>query len=263
MLNFDNPKITCSIILIIIMCVILLVSVTSHIINEKYTELVQNTSPRLQKIEYLYKKYDFSLFNCEQVYPIYVKSKASFDRFNFDMYFEKIIENNYQEMAYSIKKARSNVKKWKDMKTEYDTLPDLVQRGDEVIKHHSYLLYHKIESQLVPDAEHKLLQVPLDVYFVCVVKYTSPQGRNSYSKRKIYSEPEMLEHYSNLLERKKRQTSTNIERRKMSPTLRYNVMMRDGFRCVLCGRNPENDGVKLEVDHIIPVSKGEPVKKFL
>lgn len=32
-------------------------------------------------------------------------------------------------------------------------------------------------------------------------------------------------------------------------------MKRDGFRCVLCGRTAA-DGVKLHVDHILPVSKG-------
>ena len=41
----------------------------------------------------------------------------------------------------------------------------------------------------------------------------------------------------------------------MSPSLRYEIMKRDGFRCVLCGREA-SDGVKLEVDHILPVSKG-------
>jgi hypothetical protein len=39
-------------------------------------------------------------------------------------------------------------------------------------------------------------------------------------------------------------------------SLRFRVLERDGFRCVYCGRNPKDDGVKLEVDHIIPKSKG-------
>ena len=32
-------------------------------------------------------------------------------------------------------------------------------------------------------------------------------------------------------------------------------MRRDGFRCQLCGAT-QADGVKLHVDHIIPISKG-------
>lgn len=41
----------------------------------------------------------------------------------------------------------------------------------------------------------------------------------------------------------------------MTPKLRYSILKRDGFRCQICGRG-EKDGVKLHVDHIIPVSKG-------
>ena len=39
-------------------------------------------------------------------------------------------------------------------------------------------------------------------------------------------------------------------------SLRFRVLMRDKFRCVYCGRSPREDGVKLEVDHVHPKSKG-------
>jgi 5-methylcytosine-specific restriction endonuclease McrA len=47
----------------------------------------------------------------------------------------------------------------------------------------------------------------------------------------------------------------NIERSKMTESLRYDVLKRDGYRCQICGATA-NDGAKLHVDHIIPVSKG-------
>jgi 5-methylcytosine-specific restriction endonuclease McrA len=37
--------------------------------------------------------------------------------------------------------------------------------------------------------------------------------------------------------------------------LRFQVLRRDKYRCRLCGLTPE-DGVRLEVDHIVPVAKG-------
>ena len=55
--------------------------------------------------------------------------------------------------------------------------------------------------------------------------------------------------------RKKKRPKGYAERKKMSPKLRYEVLRRDGFRCVLCGKTVD-DGIKLEVDHIKPVSKG-------
>jgi len=41
----------------------------------------------------------------------------------------------------------------------------------------------------------------------------------------------------------------------ISQRVRYRILHRDGFRCKACGRGPE-DGVKLTIDHIIPVDWG-------
>lgn len=49
--------------------------------------------------------------------------------------------------------------------------------------------------------------------------------------------------------------NAELERSKMSQSLRYNILQRDGFRCQICGASADQ-GAKLEVDHIIPVSKG-------
>lgn len=45
------------------------------------------------------------------------------------------------------------------------------------------------------------------------------------------------------------------QRRLMTDSLRYDILRRDGFRCQICGATAQ-DGWKLHVDHIIPVSKG-------
>ena len=45
------------------------------------------------------------------------------------------------------------------------------------------------------------------------------------------------------------------QRRRMSAKLRYDVFQRDGGRCQICGAT-QADGVRLHVDHIVPVSKG-------
>lgn len=50
----------------------------------------------------------------------------------------------------------------------------------------------------------------------------------------------------------KRKTSRTINLR-----LRFIVMRRDDFKCRICGKSPANNpGTELEVDHIIPWSKG-------
>lgn len=50
----------------------------------------------------------------------------------------------------------------------------------------------------------------------------------------------------------KRENSRNI-----SLSIRLDVLSRDNFRCVFCGKSPATDlGTKLHIDHIIPFSKG-------
>lgn len=47
------------------------------------------------------------------------------------------------------------------------------------------------------------------------------------------------------------------DRRGITLSLRYKVLVRDNFRCVRCGRNPAtNPGVELHVDHVVPFSIG-------
>jgi 5-methylcytosine-specific restriction endonuclease McrA len=52
-------------------------------------------------------------------------------------------------------------------------------------------------------------------------------------------------------------TQLQIERDLMKASLRYQILKRDNYTCQACGRSPKTEtGVKLHIDHIIPVSKG-------
>lgn len=52
-----------------------------------------------------------------------------------------------------------------------------------------------------------------------------------------------------------RRMANDAEHAKVTRAMRYDVLRRDGFKCIRCGRGRE-DGVKLHVDHIVPVSRG-------
>lgn len=49
------------------------------------------------------------------------------------------------------------------------------------------------------------------------------------------------------------------ERNRMTNSLRYEVMNRDGFKCKKCGANGGES--QLEIDHIVPVSRGGLTEK--
>ena len=47
------------------------------------------------------------------------------------------------------------------------------------------------------------------------------------------------------------------EREKMTPSLRFDILVRDAFTCRACGRSPrKDDDIKLHVDHIKPIHHG-------
>jgi len=61
-------------------------------------------------------------------------------------------------------------------------------------------------------------------------------------------------HYENKIGVIKRRT--NNRRTGISSKLRFEIFQRDKFICKYCGKSKNEDGVKLQLDHIIPVSEG-------
>ena len=49
---------------------------------------------------------------------------------------------------------------------------------------------------------------------------------------------------------------SNVKRKPISPSLRFDVLEKDNFTCQYCGAKSVDDNVLLEVDHIVAVSKG-------
>jgi hypothetical protein len=54
----------------------------------------------------------------------------------------------------------------------------------------------------------------------------------------------------------KNEQESTVERSKLTPTLRMEILKHDNFRCCLCGKSPKDGVTELHVDHIIPISKG-------
>lgn len=116
--------------------------------------------------------------------------------------------------------------------------------------------YQAVEQDVIREARLPICRA----YSVnCHVSYTSPQGRNRYHKSQIYSEDEIRQE----MERQERKSAYHAsevyrrraERSRVTPSVRYRIMERDGFRCCVCGRSARS-GVELEVDHIIPIARG-------
>jgi len=52
----------------------------------------------------------------------------------------------------------------------------------------------------------------------------------------------------------------SFTRRTIPPGLRWKIFSRDDFKCTVCGKDPKNYEITLEVDHLIPWAEGGPTE---
>lgn len=175
----------------------------------------------------------------------------------------------------------------------YDELPKYKMLVDRYLK--IYNIYHEYESQVLKiydakrlyknmatapkdertalqkafgiTAEHRfeILQVFEEETFLKktfrpkfpMITFRLTASYQGYTKEEnhTYRFDKILEFYNAAVDKQGKLSFIKRERAKISDDVRYNVLKRDGFRCCICGATAD-DGVRLEVDHIIPVSKG-------
>ncbi|MCF0142521.1 MAG: HNH endonuclease [Parasporobacterium sp.] len=88
------------------------------------------------------------------------------------------------------------------------------------------------------------------------MQYLSPSGQSDRFREWMIKDREFLvKYFQNRSELELMRLEHKRQRSLINPRLRYDVMKRDNFRCVLCGRGAA-DGVKLHVDHLLPIAKG-------
>ena len=221
--------------------------------NEKIKECVLTTSNRYHDILRLNSEYSF--FELLEKYSYYreVNSKAKWDRFDFNGTLEVIIQKNMVFFKELVRQTNTNETKLWEYQMKLKNIADFCEKEKIADKKIPYKKYRKFEEKLT---EALIRQPVVSPEIIICVRYTSPKGRNSYQKEKEYTIQQIMWHIQKVEEREKIKETSIYQRRKMNDSLRYDVMRRDGFRCVLCGRSAAEDGVKLHVDHIIPVSKG-------
>lgn len=221
----------------------------------KIERKVMNISKNYQRLLELNNKYEFTPLDKNRfVINEREYSLKSYDRARGVDIISYYIENNEQDLKNKIEAAIKNRKLYDRYLNDFSNID--VELDENVIYKEleiSKEKYRKIEKRLLNKV--KLDSSVYDIKVVVNVYYCSSGGRNNYSKSRVYNYFELEEIYNNWLNGKNYEISSKIERSIMNDDIRYNVLKRDNFTCVLCGASAK-DGVKLHVDHIIPVSKG-------
>lgn len=172
-------------------------------------------------------------------------------------YMCNIIESDletWKKLAFRIEKNIFNYNMYEGFLKELST--NFKGVSYENVRRNVYFLskssYAEIESQAV----HSIKINPvINLKIKVKVFYISPAGRNYYAKDYLIDFNGLNEIFERISEKNLYKESIKYQRALMTNSKRYDILKRDGFRCQICGRT-QLDGAKLEVDHIIPVSKG-------
>ena len=224
--------------------------------HERCKKIVLETSSRLRKLSEVNARYNFnSDIKSSYAFAISLSSKSKFDRYDLDALLnDSILQNT------SLLQVQREVERNKELYAEYQKEVDSLQsevtrdlaRGLGV----KYEVYVGIESAIFGGRK---LEPVVECSVVCTKTYDSPQGYRHYEESASYPIDMVPGRYSELKAKIAYQNSEEARKKRarsqMTDKLRYEILKRDGFRCKLCGRTAD-DGVKLHVDHIVPVAKG-------
>ncbi len=236
---------------------ILLIFVSYFLITDHYKRVVNNNSLRCKELIILNNETTFhNIQGCYQ-YTYECASRAEFNKLTFEKYLYILIDEDQEFFKNIITAAKENKNKYAKYTKKVEKIK--TQITFQICKklHIPYKLFVKFENALFKKA---LLNKPIcDVSVHCKITYTTPAGRRTTWHENTFTFAQLIAEYDKVINsiRDKEIRKYHIERERamMSDGLRYDILNRDSFRCQICGSTAK-DGVKLHVDHIIPVSKG-------
>lgn len=242
--------------LIVIGILVVVVAVVAFVDN-KNKQIVLKNSERIQELVALNGTVRFK--SLRERYSRYqaCNSKRQFDNFFIDDYLVALIDDDetfYRNLLHSLEENGKVYGEYTNAVSKIHTKATAEFCQEIKFKLEKFIKY---EERLF---KSRVLRKPqTDVTIYCKVTYTSPKGKNYYWKDQSYRYKELKKFFDYTIQlkekRQTRQYQIKMERAKMSDSLRYDILKRDDFSCQLCGSKAQ-DGVKLHVDHIVPVAKG-------
>ena len=220
-------------------------------ISHRRKKIVAANSRKIPLVEALNTNYSFHKIAKTYYMRKNCVSKRDFDRTDFLDFAGQCMMENLSWYRELLSQLSFNQTKHAFYSKQFNDILNQDTEADKEL-YSKYRFFKRYEERFC--LERKLnptisLEIEVSKY------YTSPKGNKSYSAQCVfqsYDIARVLEKCENTI---KYRNTAMFQRSLMTDSLRYDVMKRDGFKCVLCGAT-QADGVKLHVDHIFPVSKG-------
>ena len=250
MSSFENAFLILSI-LILIGC---LIYVFFKIV---VTTVVKKSSKVLKEIETINGKIKYKNIQPNYYYSYDCSSRANFNHFILDQYLIEIINDNesfFEKLIMSIEHNKKELAKYKRLlgKIDFSQTENIAKSIPIPV-----WIYKRVEKKL---SQKRFLPAPIiDITILCRKEYTTSAGRTHVWTDSTYNYKQLLCFREEARKIKEQRTirsgQIEYERSLMTPSMRYNILQRDNFKCQICGSTAQ-DGVKLHIDHIKPISKG-------
>lgn len=222
--------------------------------KKKYTKFIQEHSIALKQLKIInqhYHFFDVADFDEEHTYD----NEICYDTVSCEDYLVYVLVNNEKGIRKAMKDCQTNIHLWREyeaeiketcIKNEYDT--------DSLPKNKKHL--QNLESEILTDT----LLKPTLLFSITIYLERRDMG-NTYkeSKTEVF-EPKEISDLLRLINQKDGyfyrvkdiwDALCRVERGKVSNRMRFAIFRRDGERCKRCGSRRN-----LEIDHVVPISKG-------
>ncbi len=224
--------------------------------NKKHRAFVLEKSTLLKEVQEINKSFEF--FN----YKNYYKFSRHFDN--------KRSWYNTEPISVFTKQLRDNYLEWVGLKRRIQRNRELFEEYRQRIKglHYSMtqslcekenMSYKKCKKIEHEEFDKVVLHPKIDIEFYVNLHYSSPKGQVQENKSKTFRYQDFVRVLDSVSQKRVDRETYEIlaagERSVLTDSLRYDILKRDGFRCVLCGMSSK-DGAILHVDHIVPIAKG-------
>lgn len=212
-------------------------------------KIVKERSERLKALNALNETYQYRFHNYLQErksIDYTLNSKAQYDRSNLFELWQVYVDENLTPLERYLHELYRN-------QTSYIEYEKAIAEIEASIPAH---FFKRREARFLKKVK---LHPPIDCLITLNARYTSPAGRNSYHKNQVFTQSDLEKEIAKVKKlrekRNSRKHQIKKERSLMTQSLRFKILERDQFTCQLCGSTVQ-DGVKLHIDHIKPVSKG-------
>lgn len=239
-------------ILVVVICIIIFFFVYQEICKN-YVLLHSKALIELNKIN---KKYNFLPLKYNN-YKIVYDYRVNYDNVSPTDLFLCYVEKNYFLIKEDIKINNINYTTYLKYKEEVNNIKDFIKRKYKTIC--SLDKIQKLERTLFLSKIHPAIN---NQYHIKVIVYLQDESvllLKNISKSKVFYEDD-IEFAKELSIKNNRgyyknkdfwDAKVRVERAKVSNKMRFSILSRDHYKCKYCGSTQN-----LEIDHIIPISKG-------